>query len=178
MDDICEAAGLSKGSFFHHFASKEDLAVAAAAHWSAVTGALFAAAPYHAHADPLARVFGYLAFRRQLLRGALPEFTCYAGTTVQETFGTHPAIGEACGHSITSHAAVLAKDIAEAKRRYAPRATWSAEGLALHTQAVLQGAFVVAKATGGAEAAVESLDHLVRYFELLFGRSTPSQEKP
>jgi TetR/AcrR family transcriptional repressor of nem operon len=178
VDDICDAAGLSKGSFFHHFTSKEELAVAAAEHWSRVTGAFFAAAPYHALHDPLDRVLGYLAFRRAILRGELPEFTCYAGTTVQETYATHPAIGEACGHSITSHAAVVAKDIAEAKRMYAPRATWTAESLALHTQAVLQGAFVVAKATGGARAAVDSVDHLIRYVELLFGRSTSQSEKP
>jgi TetR/AcrR family transcriptional regulator, transcriptional repressor for nem operon len=34
IEDICEAAGLTKGSFFHHFDSKEDLALAAADYWS------------------------------------------------------------------------------------------------------------------------------------------------
>ena len=34
IEDVCEAAGVTKGSFFHHFASKEDLAVEAAAHWA------------------------------------------------------------------------------------------------------------------------------------------------
>src|SRR5262249_15170520 len=34
VDDICRAAGLTKGAFFHHFKSKEDLAVAAATHFS------------------------------------------------------------------------------------------------------------------------------------------------
>jgi len=50
IEDICDAAGLTKGSFFHHFDSKEDLALAAAEYWGAVTGALFAAAPYRAPA--------------------------------------------------------------------------------------------------------------------------------
>lgn len=168
IEDICAAAGVTKGSFFHHFASKEELAIAAAGHWSAVTGALFAAAPYHAHADPLDRVFGYLDFRRALLTGALADFTCFAGTTLQETFDTWPAIQAACALCITDHAAVLALDIAEARQLHAPDAAWSAESLALHTQAVLQGAFVLAKARGGPEAALETLDHLRRYFELLF----------
>jgi hypothetical protein len=33
IEDICEAAGLSKGSFFHHFKTKEELALAAADHF-------------------------------------------------------------------------------------------------------------------------------------------------
>jgi TetR/AcrR family transcriptional repressor of nem operon len=44
----------------------------------------------------------------------------------------------------------------------------SAKSLALHTQAVLQGAFVLAKAKGGASVAADSIDHLRRYVELLF----------
>ena len=32
IEDVCTEAGLTKGSFFHHFKSKEDLALAAVAH--------------------------------------------------------------------------------------------------------------------------------------------------
>ncbi len=168
VDDICEEASLSKGSFFHHFDSKEHLAVEAAEYWSAKTDGLFAAAPYHAHADPLQRVLGYLDFRKAILRGAVPEFTCLVGTMVQETYHSSPAIREACERSISGHAAQVAKDIALAKARYAPEAKWSAVGLALHTQAVLQGAFILAKARNESRIAEESIDHLRRYLELLF----------
>ena len=73
VDELCARAGVTKGAFFHHFKSKNELAVAAADHWSAMTGALFAAAPYHRHADPLDRVLGYLDFRKALLKGRCPS---------------------------------------------------------------------------------------------------------
>ena len=47
VDDVCAAAGLTKGSFFHHFKSKEDLALAAASHFAAMADAIFDSAPYH-----------------------------------------------------------------------------------------------------------------------------------
>jgi len=53
-------------------------------------------------------------------------------------------------------------------KRYRLRAPWTAESLALHTQAVLQGAFIMAKAKGGATIAASSIEHLHRYIELLF----------
>lgn len=171
VDDICAAAGLSKGSFFHHFESKEALAVAAARHWSEMTGGLFASAPYHAPADPLDRVLAYIEFRKQLVQGDVPQFTCLVGTMVQEAYFSNPVIREACEASITGHAHTLVADIAAAKQKYAAQAPWSPESLALHTQAVIQGAFILAKAQNNAGPAIESIEHLKHYFELLFGRS-------
>jgi TetR/AcrR family transcriptional repressor of nem operon len=175
VEDICAAAGLTKGAFFHHFASKEACAIAAAAHFAARADALFDAAPYGALPDPAARALGYIDFRKAILQGELPQFTCLLGTMVQEAYETHPAIRHACDRYISEHANRLAGDLAAAKALYAPDATWRPESLALYTQAVLQGAFILAKAKHGPEIAVECLDHLRRYVEMLFGAPTPGR---
>lgn len=173
IEDVCEAAGLTKGSFFHHFESKEDLALAAADHFAAMADRGFAAAPYQRAADPLDRLLGYVDFRGSILKGDLPDFTCLLGTMVQEVYDTHPAIRAACERHISAHAAAVARDVARAKRRYAPKAPWTSESLGLFTQAVIQGAFVLAKARHGPAVAAEALGHLRRYLETQFDRTRP-----
>src|ERR1700733_8074901 len=168
IEDICEAAGLTKGSFFHHFDSKEALALAAADYWIEDTGALFAAAPYHQPTDPVDRLLAYVDFRKALVIGELPEFTCLVGTMVQEVYDTHPALREACNRSITGHAGILVPDIEEAMRQRGMHPEWTAESLALYAQATIQGAFILAKAANGAAVAVQCIDHLHSYLELLF----------
>jgi TetR/AcrR family transcriptional repressor of nem operon len=170
IEDVCEAADLTKGSFFHHFDSKEALALAAADYWIEGTSAFFTSAPFHASADPLDRLLGYVDFRKTLLMGELPDFTCLAGTMVQEVYETYPAIREACNRSISEHAATLVPDIEEAMRRRKMRTNWTAESLALYIQAAIQGAFILAKAKHNREVAAASIDHLRRYLELLFNQ--------
>jgi TetR/AcrR family transcriptional repressor of nem operon len=170
VEDVCAESGLTKGSFFHHFESKEDLALAAVAHWDARSSGEFAAAPYHDPDDPRDRLLAYVDFRKAILTGELPEFTCFAGTLVQEAYATHPQIRAACERSISGHARTLEADIRETMRKYDVRGDWTVESLALHTQSVIQGAFILAKAKETAAAAAESLDHLRRYLELLFAK--------
>jgi TetR/AcrR family transcriptional repressor of nem operon len=169
VDDICQTAGVTKGAFFHHFESKEELAVSAARHFSSLADRLFSTVPYRELADPVDRLLGYVEFRKALLRGELPEFTCLLGTMVQEAYRTHRAIREACEKCLSEHVAMLELDIAEALRTYGGNGQWSAESLAIYMQAVIQGAFIFAKAQKGPAVAAACLDHLRRYIQTLFG---------
>lgn len=177
VEDLCKAAGVTKGAYFHHFKTKEDLGVAAAAYWAETTSAFFENAPYHDHADPYDRLIGYVDFRKSIIEGDLAEFTCLVGTMTQEVYGLHPAIREACAASIFGHAATLEPDIAEIMKRRGIEADWTPASLAAHTQAVLQGAFILAKATGDRAVARESVDHLKRYLQLLFSKASAKGRK-
>jgi TetR/AcrR family transcriptional repressor of nem operon len=168
VDDLCQAAAVTKGSFFHHFKSKEELGVEAAEHWREATTAFFAGAAYHAPDDPLDRVLAYVAFRKSIIAGDLAEFTCLVGTMAQEIYASSPAIRDACAESIFGHTATLEADICAVMKDRGISGDWTAESLARHTQTVIQGAFVLAKAGNDPALAREGLDHLDRYIRLLF----------
>lgn len=168
VEDVCEATGLTKGSFFHHFASKEEIAMAAAERFASRADAMFTRASYRERGDALQRLLGYIDFRQGAMQGELAAFTCLLGMLAQETFSTHPKLSEAAGRHIDAHAATLEADIAAAQAAHAPDAPWTPHSLALFTQAVIQGAFVLAKSHHDPAIAADCLDHLRRYLELTF----------
>jgi|SRR5580692_212287 TetR/AcrR family transcriptional repressor of nem operon len=168
VDDICRQAGVTKGSFFHHFECKDELALTAVVHWDAMAQELFAAAPYRNAKDPLDRLLGYVDFRGSILTGELADYTCLLGTLVQETYATHPDIRRACDRVMSSHVAELARDVEAAKKRHAPKAEWTSISVGCFIETVLQGAFIFAKSTQSADTVRNSLSHLRRYLKSLF----------
>jgi TetR/AcrR family transcriptional repressor of nem operon len=169
VDDICAAAGVTKGGFFHYFDSKEELGVAAIERFGSMAAKLFASAPYCSESDPRDRVLGYVDFRISLLRGEIPLYTCLVGTTVQVAYATHPNLRAACDRVLSEHVAELTRDLATAKSRYAPDAAWDPESVGYFIQCVLQGAFIFAKARQSPEIATASLGHLRNYLVSLLG---------
>jgi TetR/AcrR family transcriptional regulator, transcriptional repressor for nem operon len=170
VEELCTRAGVTKGSLFHHFKTKDDLAIGAMDRWNRLCSAMFADAAYNRLKDPLERLFGYLDFRETLLqKEGVSAYACLFGTVVQEVYATHPALLAASSQALDRSVASIVHDVAAAKKLYAPGARWSAQSLACFIQAELQGSFLFAKARQGPEVIKANIEHLRGYLRLLFG---------
>lgn len=169
VDELCAAAGVTKGAFFHHFPSKEALGVALIDDWTQTTGVMFASHPYNFLPDPLDRVFGYLDLRREILAQPIPDFSCVAGTSVQEAFESSPPMRSAAERSIRSGFGHVLPHLEQALAAN-PVPGVTAESLAQQFQVATQGGIILAKALNDPAPAREAFDHLERYLRLLFGR--------
>jgi TetR/AcrR family transcriptional regulator, transcriptional repressor for nem operon len=170
VDEICEAAGLTKGSFFHYFQGKEHLGRELAQRFYASMQELSRSAPFRQKKDPLDRVFGRVDFLIELSRHPQGCKGCLLGTFVQELSDTHPTIRSVCATCFEESAQSFKQDLEEAKAKYTPRARWSSQSLAEHLTAVVQGAIILAKAKQDPTVVEESLTHFREYLNCVFGK--------
>lgn len=166
VDDVCKAAGLTKGSFFHYFQGKEELGHELARAFNDKAARQFGPR-LAAVEDPLDRVYAYVDLRMEVAHwpGGL---RCMLGTFVQELFETHPTLRDTCHDCLVEHTAMIERDLALAKARYAPEADWEPLSVARHLMSVLQGGMVMAKAAHEPELLVDSLRHFKAYLKFMF----------
>lgn len=168
VDDICAAASVTKGAFFHYFDSKNSLGRAVLERYCAEMQA-------RVHVDrrkrdPLQRVYAHVDAAIEMARDPRMASGCLLGTMAQELAETDAEMRVMCQQGFAGCTQELARDIEEAKARYAPRAPIDAKSLAEHFVAVGQGAFILAKTKQDIGVVEEHLLHFKRYLRGLFGR--------
>jgi len=179
VDDICEAAGVTKGGFFHYFKSKQDLALAAVMCFDDVRARELAVAPFRRLADPLERVFGRLDFAKESWDGNKGSTKgCLVGMFAQELSFTNPELRRACEERFAWVAKDFETDLAEAKALYAPdRVGFDPKRLAMLYVSIVQGSLMLAKAAASNRVLVENIEQFRAYLQILFGQGRRSTGK-
>lgn len=162
VQDITAAAGVPKGSFYNHFASKEALGLEVLQEYAAAAGRL-AAALHDTSLPPLQRIRQY--FDDFIASNAQADFNCgcLLGNFSTELSTQVPAIRDAMQTAFAQWAGVLTAVIAEGQRDGSIGAAYPAAELAEFVIDAWQGAVLRSKA----EHSREPLD---RYVRMMLGR--------
>jgi TetR/AcrR family transcriptional repressor of nem operon len=177
LDDICEAAGVTKGGFFHYFRSKDEIAKAAIAEFAREKAGAFEKAPFRKLTDPLDRVFGRLDFVKQSAGAARLTKGCLIGMLAQELSFTNSELRGVCRDSFSQIAQDFEKDLVEAKALHAPKAAFDPKNLANFYVTIVQGSIILAKTAESNAVMMENIEQFRHYVEILFGRAHKSAAK-
>jgi len=179
VDEICAAAGVTKGGFFHYFKSKDDIAKAALASFHEVKLKAYADAPFRKLANPLDRVFGRLDYVKDNAGGGKHRTKgCLIGVFAQELAFTNPELRSACLSYLSKIAEDFGKDLAEAKAAYAPHASFDPKRLAMLYVSIVQGSLILAKVAEDSDAVEANIEQFRSYLRTLFGLDNPLAPEP
>jgi TetR/AcrR family transcriptional repressor of nem operon len=145
VDEICEAAGVSKGSFYHFFGTKEELGLAVLDRFHEGNARVIAEGPYRNAADPTQRA---LELVDHLIASASEMWGsgCLLGSYALDLAETNPTIREAVSAKFEMVAEGLAEGMAPLARGDDVDIGPTPEDLAEQFIVVVEGALILAKA--------------------------------
>lgn len=166
VDEICEGAKLTKGSFFHYFKSKEDLAKALLTRTcdkvQKSKDELFGL-------NPIARVLGQIDMAIEMSLSAEGQKGCLKGTLAHELSDTHPQVRKICVAHFDQMAKDFADDLAKAKAISPKSLPFDSLALARHYIAIIQGSLILTKAYDNADFMANNLRLFRGHVCLLLG---------
>lgn len=166
VDEIISAAGVSKGSFYHSFKSKEELGAAVAQAYFEEGLAIIGTGKYLEVKDPLERAFAFVDHIEAASPG-LWNHGCMLGSFAIDLSETHPSIAACLDrlmNELESRMAPLLEPVALACRQDdAP----TGRELANHMMTVVEGGIVMAKAHGDPSKIAKAIHEFRRYLKAL-----------
>ncbi|MDX1997808.1 MAG: TetR family transcriptional regulator C-terminal domain-containing protein [Thermoanaerobaculia bacterium] len=154
VQDIADAAGVPKGSFYNYFDSKEDFAVAVLDRYRQGAVEHFASLASLDIASPLARLESLLVGMEEQLAASDFAGGCLAGRLAQELAGENPALREPLCEVFSAMQDRLAACLRAAQQAGELAADEDLELLASFLVNAWQGAMLRAKAAGSVEPLV------------------------
>jgi TetR/AcrR family transcriptional repressor of nem operon len=177
VDAILEAAGASKGAFFHHFSTKADLGRILVERYARADGELLEHLMEHAEArtdHPADQLIEFLrAFEEGLEDLSLQQPGCLFVSFIYEQFPGQEATRELILDDVLLWRARILDKLTLATRHHPPALPVNLESLADQVFTTLEGGFILARATGDPLKLRDQLRHLRTYLTLLLKPRSP-----
>jgi TetR/AcrR family transcriptional repressor of nem operon len=170
VDDIIEAAGVSKGSFYHHFNSKEELALTAMHEFLADGAALMMNGPFRDIADPRKRAIAFLKHVESVTM-RLWNHGCLLVMFSVELAGTSPRVREETSAVLLSLIDRVGATLRPLTKEGGGSVPMTASAMANMYMAVIDGSLVYARATGDSSCIAMNLKTFRQQIEAM-GKST------
>jgi len=176
VEHVLDRVGITKGAFFHHFKTKDDLAKALLRRFADKDARIYSETRERAEKlsdDPLQQMLIFIRLFEEMfesLREPYPGclFASYIYELQQFDDETRGLIEE----SFRKWRELLKEKFEAIARKYPPRAKIDAASLADAFTVVLEGAFITGKAMNEPAVISEQLRHFRNYVELLFGKNS------
>jgi TetR/AcrR family transcriptional regulator, transcriptional repressor for nem operon len=156
VDEIIDVAGVSKGSFYHHFDSKEELALTAMHEFLAEGAALMMEGPFRDVADPKKRAIAFLKHVESVTM-RLWNHGCLLVMFSVELAGTSPRVREETSAILVNMIDRIGAILRPLTKEGGGTMPMTASAMANMYMAVIDGSLVYARATGDSSCIARNL---------------------
>lgn len=168
VDQICKEAGMTKGSFFHHFENKEALGTAAVEWWGRMGTALYAEAWKDSTRDPLEQLHHLFDIMAGFTRRDADPVVCMVGMMSQEMSVTNPAFQTACEKELNLWTSNVASMLTAARKQHKPKTKFDPVQVAWFLNSLWQGSMLIGKTCRSQELIRHNLKLARDYVDSLF----------
>lgn len=166
LDDILRATGLEKGGIYNHFASKDELALAAFDYSIGLVEQRFEQA-LAGQRNAVDRLLAIVSVFRAMVDDPPVEGGCPVLNTAIEADDAHPALRERARRAMDSWYQLTSRVVAKGVERGEIRAATDPDEVATVMIAALEGAIMLSRLYADPRYIRRAVDHLTGYAEAL-----------
>lgn len=171
MADIMAATGLHKGGLYNHFASKDELAVAAFAHNWQQMRALLTQALALAGDSPVAQLLAVVKMHGNLAQGGLPVGGCPLLNTAVDSDDGNPLLREQVRAAIGDWQQIIQQMVETGQQQGELRSDLIAATVSTTIIGALEGALMLSMLFKDATYHQQMVEHLEVYIQTLRQRA-------